>query len=260
MVEYRVRDELAEAERVRLGHLTTLADRKTAGTLARLGVTAGWACLEVGAGNGSMARWLAGQVGPTGRVLATDVDDRFVGAADEGNLAFRVHDITTGAPEDVAFDLAHARAVLEHIPARDQALANLVAATKPGGLVVVEDIDWHHFDAQPLPEPFATVHFALRRAAVEGYGYDPYFGGRLHLALRDAGLVDVEVRGRVFMMRGGTPSAEWYVGAIANAAPGLVASGAVSQADADAAIAQARDPSFAVQSQVSNAAWGRVPG
>jgi hypothetical protein len=125
--------------------------------------------------------------------------------------------------------------------------------------VVIEDIDWHHFDAQPLPEPFATAHFALRRAAVDGYGYDPYYGGRLHLALADAGLVDVDVRGRVFTMRGGTPSAEWYVGAIANALPGLVAAGALTQSDADAVITQARDPSFVVQSQVSNAAWGRVP-
>jgi SAM-dependent methyltransferase len=259
VVEYRVPDELSDAERERLGHLTTLADRGSAGTLARLGVDAGWACLEVGAGNGSLARWLADRVGPTGRVVATDVDDRFVEVGGAAHLAFRLHDITSGPPEEQAFDVAHARAVLEHLPARDVALANMVAATKPGGLVVVEDIDWHHFDAQPLPEPFATAHFALRRAAVDGYGYDPYYGGRLHLALADVGLVDVEVRGRVFTMRGGTPSAEWYVAAIANALPGLVAAGALSQADADAAIAQARDPAFVLQSQVSNAAWGRVP-
>src|SRR6478609_6408021 len=119
MVEYRVPDELADAERERLGHLTTLADRGSAGTLARLGVDEGWACLEVGAGNGSLARWLAERVGPTGRVVATDVDDRFVEVGDAPQLTFRMHDITSGPPEDGAFDVAHARAVLEHIPKRD---------------------------------------------------------------------------------------------------------------------------------------------
>ena len=99
--------------------------------------------------------------------------------------------------------------MLEHLPARAEALANMVAATKPGGVVVVEDIDWHHFDDQPLPEPFSTLHFVLREAAVSGYGYDPYYGGKLHQALAQADLEDVDVRGRVYLMHGGTPNCEW---------------------------------------------------
>jgi hypothetical protein len=37
-------------------------------------VQPGWRCLEIGAGRGSMALWLAGQVGPSGEVVATDID------------------------------------------------------------------------------------------------------------------------------------------------------------------------------------------
>ena len=37
-------------------------------------VQPGWRCLEVGAGRGSMAVWLAEQVGPSGHVVATDID------------------------------------------------------------------------------------------------------------------------------------------------------------------------------------------
>jgi len=37
-------------------------------------VQPGWRCLEVGAGRGSMAVWLAEQVGESGEVVATDID------------------------------------------------------------------------------------------------------------------------------------------------------------------------------------------
>jgi signal transduction histidine kinase len=37
-------------------------------------VQPGWGCLEVGAGRGSMAVWLAEQVGESGEVVATDID------------------------------------------------------------------------------------------------------------------------------------------------------------------------------------------
>jgi hypothetical protein len=46
----------------------------TIGYLTGVGVTAGWACWEIGASGGSIARWLAERVGPTGSVLATDID------------------------------------------------------------------------------------------------------------------------------------------------------------------------------------------
>jgi hypothetical protein len=42
--------------------------------LSRLGVGPGWRCAEVGAGAGSLAQWLAGQVGDTGQVVATALD------------------------------------------------------------------------------------------------------------------------------------------------------------------------------------------
>jgi hypothetical protein len=147
--------------------------------------------------------------------------------------------------------------VLEHLPARRQALANIVAAVRPGGLVVIEDIDWHHFDAQPMPEPFGLVHRELRRAAVAGYGYDAHYGGRLQAELAAVGLGDVDLRAKVSLMRGGHPSAEWYVGALERALPGLVDAGRITDLQATEAVAQGRDPSFCLQSPVQVTAWGR---
>lgn len=256
---YRVDDGAADDERRRLAELGVVADRGSARTLLGLGLGPGWRVLEVGAGDAGLARWLAAQVAPGGEVLAVDVDDRFLGAEDVEGLRLLVHDITAVVPGPGGFDVAHARAVLEHVPERERALRNMVDAVRPGGWVVLEDTDWTHFDAQPLPEPFATLHRTLQEGYVAAAGYDPHLGGRLHRFLADAGLVEVDLRAGVTAMHGGTSSAEWYVRALARSVPMLVESGAVDADLADAAIAQGRDPSFLVQGPVAVTAWGRRP-
>lgn len=65
-------------------------------TIRRLevtGVTNGWRCLEAGAGIGSVAQWLSTRVGPTGKVVATDIELRFLGRKSVPNLEVRQHDI-----------------------------------------------------------------------------------------------------------------------------------------------------------------------
>ncbi len=251
-------EEAAAIETERLGHLSSLFDRGSAELIGRLGIAPGWHCLEVGAGQGSMARWLAGAVGDDGRVMATDVDLRFVGEVPP-NVILRRHDVATDPLPSGHFDLAHARAVLQHVPAREQALDRMIAATKPGGWVVIEDIDWLVFDEQPLPEPFATLHRTVQEAYASRSGYDGYWGRRMLAAMRAAGLVDVESRGTVTTMHGGTPSAEWFVLALERAKPALVDAGRLDEAVVDAALAQARDPGFAVLSPLGISAWGRRP-
>ena len=76
---YLAKDSPDAFERERLALLTQFADPITTRRLTDLGVGRGWRCLEVGAGNGSIARWLASRVGSEGRVVATDLNPRFLG-------------------------------------------------------------------------------------------------------------------------------------------------------------------------------------
>jgi hypothetical protein len=66
--------------RERLALLERVLDPGTTRHLDELGVAAGWECLEFGAGGGSIAAWLCARVGSTGRVVATDLDTRFLEA------------------------------------------------------------------------------------------------------------------------------------------------------------------------------------
>ncbi len=67
--------ELETADR--FAGLESVFDPVTRGHLTRLGLPPGARCLEVGAGSGSIARWMADEVGPAGRVLAVDLDPRW---------------------------------------------------------------------------------------------------------------------------------------------------------------------------------------
>ena len=62
-------------ERARLAGIESLWDPGSQQLLDGLGIGAGWRCLEVGAGGGSLVDWMAGR-GAT--VLAIDIDTRFV--------------------------------------------------------------------------------------------------------------------------------------------------------------------------------------
>jgi len=96
-------------------------DPGTIHLLESLGVASGWRCLEVGGGGGSIASWLCQRVGPEGRVVATDLDTRFLNALDFPNLEVRQQNIVSDAVEAASFDLVHARSVLMHLPERQRA-------------------------------------------------------------------------------------------------------------------------------------------
>ena len=60
----------------RLALLGAAYDPPSIALAQRLGIRAGWRCLEAGAGGGSFARWLCSATSPGGRVLAVDADPR----------------------------------------------------------------------------------------------------------------------------------------------------------------------------------------
>src|SRR6187455_62394 len=83
-----------ETER-RFPALASTFDPGTIRHLENLGVTTGWRCLEVGGGGGSIAKWLASRIAPSGRVLVTDLDPRYLEFAASPNVDVARHDIVS---------------------------------------------------------------------------------------------------------------------------------------------------------------------
>src|SRR5579859_7721237 len=138
----------------RLASLARFQDPLTFDLLQAHLPSEGSLCAEIGAGAGTIAQWLCRRVAPTGRVVATDLDVKWLRLLDEPNLEVREHDITAGAVGADEFDFICARAVLGHVNSA-VGLANMVASLKSGGRLFVEDIDFGTaFLVYPKLEPF----------------------------------------------------------------------------------------------------------
>jgi SAM-dependent methyltransferase len=251
-----------DEERRRLRLLQEVFDGGTRQHLDRLQVPAGGRCLEIGAGAGSVARWLCERVGPAGRVVATDLDTDFLEALTEENLEVRRHDIVRDAVEPGAYDIIHARLVLEHLPERDDVLRRLVAALRPGGWLVLEDFDWSSLLATPActaGELHGRVYEALRKLfPAAGAAID--YGRCLPLDFRAAGLVDVGAEGRLHVALGGTPAGAFWRLTLEKLCAPLVGTGVLSEGEMAEVLTVCDDEGFCAFFPVLVTAWGRRPG
>jgi SAM-dependent methyltransferase len=251
------------AEQRRLAALETIWDPFTFTNLQALDLPAGARCLEVGGGNGSIAAWLSRHIGPQGQVVATDLDTRFLDVLDVPNIEVRAHDITQDALEEGAYDLAHCRLLLSHLPAHQEALRRMAAALKPGGWLLVEEFDHVSFLPDPASDAPSLEAWDAWTAAFDklavARGLDLPYGRRLRGLLEANGFTDVYAEGRTVYERGGTPGRDLLLLSIQSVRPHLVATGAITDAQVDKMVEMLSDPGFIWQSQIMVAARGRKP-
>jgi SAM-dependent methyltransferase len=249
-------------QRERLRTLEALLDPGTVRVLDSVGPRDGWRCLEVGAGGGSIAAWLADRVAPQGAVLATDLDITVAREVSRPNLTVRVHDILRDDLPEAAFDLVHLRLVLAWLTDAERALDTLAGALKPGGWLVAEEMDFisvapdlRHDDN--LAEVFERVAIAHTDVLAAHHDFDPFYGRRLAGDLTDAALADVGCEGRTAMWRGGEPGGDIWRLTLVQLREEMVAAGRVTADEIDRVIALCDDPRFSSLSPVTVAAWGR---
>ncbi|BCY07163.1 class I SAM-dependent methyltransferase [Actinoplanes sp. L3-i22] len=186
--------------------LAEVLDRFTVERLSELGDLTGARCLEVGAGGGSIAGWLADRAGPAGSVLATDINPRHLRG---GGYAVLRHDLSTEPIPDQPWDLIHARLVLSHLPARADILARLAAALAPGGTLLIEEwVSAYRGLVLAAPDPAAAAlveryHDILVGQVLPGNGGDPAWGSSVHGAMLAAGLIGVSTEIRASAWSGG---------------------------------------------------------
>jgi 2-polyprenyl-3-methyl-5-hydroxy-6-metoxy-1,4-benzoquinol methylase len=249
----------------RLALLEAAFDSGTLRLLEALGVDGGWRCLEVGAGGGSVARWLGGRVGLSGGVLATDIDVRFLEVLDVPPVEMRRHDL---AREEVptsggGYDLVHARALLEHVPEREQALERLVAVLRPGGWLLVEDFDFASFVPGAGMVAAEAALFGkvweVSRAAGEARGSAADYGRRLYDVVRGQGLVDLGAEGRVAVAQGGSGLAQFWRLTIEQMRGLIVGPAALSEPELERYYALLDNPEVSWLMPTLVAVWGRKP-
>ena len=190
--------------------------------------------LDVGCGPGFYVAELLERVGPQGSVTGVDVAPAMLAvaakrAAGHDNVVLHQADATRLPVADEAFGAALSVQVLEYVADVPAALAEIHRALRPGGRVVIWDVDW------------ATVSWCSRdadRMRRMLAAWDKHLTHRslpqtLAPSLREVGFADVEVAGHAFISIDYDP--ETYGGALTD----LIGRYAVELGGMDAEDAQA---------------------
>lgn len=253
----------AAFERERLRLLGEMADPITIRRMQYLKIQPGWRCLEVGAGNGSIARWMSAHVGPDGKVVATDINTRFLIELGEPNLEVRQHDILNDPLETSQYDLVHCRAVLMHLSDPQRALQKMAAAVRPGGWLFIEEGDYISYAAVDADHPAAAPFNRGGRAIIEAMAAEsilaPYFGRQVPGLLTLLGFQDVGHDGTTWVNRGGDAGAQFMQMGLKLVKPRMVAAGVLMEADFDEIDRMCSDPAFQFVDLTFFGAWGRRP-
>jgi len=165
--------------------------------------------LDVGCGALGWLRILSDWVGPSGRVVGTDIDEKLLDAARsfleaEGisNVEVVVDDLFDSKLEPQSFDLVHARYVIAPLGRGPEQVAAFQRLVKPGGSLVLEEWDlssWHF-------NPPATGAEQLIRLISEIFaGLGGQAGRGLPQLLRDAGIEEPEIDAHVIALKPGHP-------------------------------------------------------
>ena len=248
-------------ERVRLAGLETALDPGTCEHLTRLGAGPGKRCLEVGAGGGSVALWLAGRVAPGGTVVATDLETDYLESEAPAHPRLQVlrHDITTSELPG-GFDVVHARWLVEWLPHKRLALRRMMSALRPGGVLLIEEPDFVTIYGTAEPPALRRVVIAAMAHLASTCPVELEYGPRAMGDLAAVGLSDVQAEGRCPIVRGGSPlAADFLRLTIEKLREPVLAAGAVSGQEFAQAMAALQDPDTTVVAPMTVAAWGRRP-
>ncbi len=262
MRQYTIRGGVEGRERL---HLTArIFESTTRDLLRRAGISEGMQCLDVGCGGGHVTMEMARLVGPQGRAVGMDIDSTKLDLNRQDaeqqrltNVEFRkgdAHDLH----EESLYDIVYSRAVLCHLRDPGSVVEKMARAAKPGGAVVVEDVEMSGHFCYPENRAFnryLEMTFELMRQR----GADPDIGRKLPELLRNAGVQDVHVNivHPVFTEGDGKLVAQITMENLADAA---MESGLASRDEIDSIIEEiakaARDPRTIMSMPCMYQVWG----
>ncbi|MGH9404566.1 MAG: class I SAM-dependent methyltransferase [Terriglobia bacterium] len=177
--------------------LSRLNDILNGASLSAIRLRGGERILDVGCGMAQFTRAMGREAGA--RVMGIDQSEAQLRearslarqAAEEHLIDLRQGEAASlplRGDEWGAFDVAHARFLLEHVPHPEAVVNGMVRALRAGGRIVLEDDDHGVIRLWPEPPGFGALWNAYI-GVYERLGYDPYVGRKLVSLLHQAGAV-----------------------------------------------------------------------
>lgn len=210
--------------------------------LEAAGVDTARRAADIGCGTGTMSRWLAARMGEGSRVDAIDIsaDQLAVARAVPAAAGAEAIDFSLASAYEPAlphgqYDIVFMRLVLCHLKEPEKAIAAMADLLRPGGRLVVVDMDLYSFEAMP-PCDHARRWLAKAQAHQQNIGVDYGVGRRLHELMSRAGLETGFIAADQPIFGAGAGKHLWE-NTWRSALPFLVSAGSVAQDEGDEMIA-----------------------
>jgi SAM-dependent methyltransferase len=260
--DYPIERRAGEVERLRLqGEILA---PETEVMLGRIGVAAGWRCLDLACGPEGLTGALRARVGSTGHVTGLDFDPGFIAvarAAAPENVTFVTGDAYRTGLADAEFDLVHVRFLACTAGDPERLVAEAVRLARPGGYVAMQEADGSTLNCFPPHPAWSTLRRAWLGSFPDG-GDDP-LAHRLYRLLRRAGLTNVAYRLALPAVRAGDPWRDYLPATVESLRSRVIERGLIAKEDFAPTLAACRahlaDPDTVFAGFTLVQTWGRVP-
>lgn len=179
----------------RLDTLARVCWPSTEAFLRRQSFQPGQRFLDVGCGSGDVST----RVAPMGmKVTGIDVNPEVVAfaterAGDTADVEFRAAGIDdVGTPGLDGFDVVYTRCVLSHLPDPAAAMASLMSGVRPGGTLLIEDVEVGGVWSAPR-HPAIDRYRELYVTAATASGASPWVAAEFGPMAASLGAIDVHV-------------------------------------------------------------------
>jgi ubiquinone/menaquinone biosynthesis C-methylase UbiE len=242
---------------------------ETEAMLDSVQVQSSWRCLDLACGPLGIIGSLSRRVGSTGQVIGADINPTMLAAARDfakknelKNVDFvETNSYQTGLPRE-SFDFVHARFMFAPLGRDDILLNEMIALTRPGGIIVSQESDESGYVCYP-PQPAWERLKQITIAAFARGGGDYSAGRRTYGLLRRAGLENVRARVAILALPAGHPYRLWPLES-ANALRGRILEWKlITEIELDQILGEceyiARDLDIFLTSFAVMQVWGRKP-
>jgi SAM-dependent methyltransferase len=182
-----------------------------------------------------------------------------LGELERPNLKTRHHDILNEPLPEGDFDLVHARWILHHLPTPEIAISRMVSALRPGGWLLLEEVDFFPVHASENAD-YRDFMTALVNTVVKASGRDCFWARALPRLVAEQGLSNVSGEGDFSLLQGGSEIAEFFALTAEQMREQILGTGVIDAEKMDRALDLLSDPSFWAFGGGGVSIWGRLPG
>ncbi len=152
--------------------------------------------LDVGCGPAVIAGAVADST-PTAEIIALDASPTRIAIAEQTLESHPNATPILGRAEhlpfpDNSFDFVYSRFLLEYLPDKQQAVNELARVCRPGGTVLIQDLDGQLVNHYP-PDPLLEQSLTQALIALARTGFDPNVGRKLRYLIGQASLTPTRV-------------------------------------------------------------------